>query len=204
MKGMELQPESPRLADYLAEVPGVVEWHTPLVHAAIERIKQEGRTDRERAELAFVLARDSIAHSFDTGDPAVPVSAEETLACGEGICFAKSHLLAALLRGMGIPCGFCYQRVTRKGKMESGHALHGLNAVHLQGTGWFRLDPRGNKPGVDAQFSTEEEKLAYPIREVLGEVDHPWVFTQPLATVLASMRNSADSQDLFWKRPEQI
>lgn len=28
-----------------------------------------------------------------------------------GICFAKSHLLAALLRCKSIPAGFCYQKL---------------------------------------------------------------------------------------------
>src|SRR5690606_39523518 len=99
---------------------------------------------------------------FDTKEEHITINAEDVLEHKEGICFAKSHLLATLLRGMGIPTGFCYQRVLRKGTIESGYALHGLNAVYLPDTGWFRLDPRGNKPGIDSQFSTDVEKLAYP------------------------------------------
>jgi len=37
---------------------------------------------------------------------------------------------------------------------------------------WVRLDARGNKTGVDAQFSIDEEKLAFPINEELGEKDY--------------------------------
>lgn len=31
---------------------------------------------------------------------------------GSGICYAKSHLLAALLRANKIPAGFCYPRLS--------------------------------------------------------------------------------------------
>jgi transglutaminase-like putative cysteine protease len=31
--------------------------------------------------------------------------------------------------------------------------LHGLNAVYLEDFGWYRIDARGNKTGVAAQFT---------------------------------------------------
>ena len=150
------------------------------------------------------MVRDQVAHSFDTGHDVVSISAEDALRNGEGICFAKAHLLAALLRGMDIPCGFCYQRVLRKGTVESGHALHGLNAVYLEETGWFRVDPRGNKPGIDSRFSPKVEKLAYPIRPELGEVDYPDVLVAPLPAVLRAMEGARDCHELFWTRPEAM
>jgi len=196
--------ESENLEDYLGEVPPVIVFNTPLVREEIYRIETTVSSLRERARLAFELARDGIHHSFDTGHPEVTITAEEALQKHEGICFAKAHLLASLLRGMGIPAGFCYQRVLRKGTIESGYALHGLNAVYLEDVGWFRLDPRGNKPGVDAQFSTDEERLAYPIREELGEVDYPTIFTAPLPSVIAAMQDSQNCGELFYKRPEAV
>jgi len=201
---MDLRLESDHLDDYLKELPPVVEWHSPLVREKVVWIAGRASTKRELARLAFEVARDEVAHSFDTGHPAVSISAEDALRNGEGICFAKAHLLASLLRGLAIPCGFCYQRVLRKGTVESGYALHGLNALHLEDAGWFRVDPRGNKPGIDAQFSTEEERLAYPIRPELGEVDYPEVFTAPVASVLDAMRSSVDTHALFFRRPEAL
>lgn len=201
---MDLIIESPDLAEYLAEVPPAIVFSTPLVAKAIEEIVAKADTDEERARLAFELARDGIGHSFDTRKQAVSISAEETLERKDGICFAKAHLLAALLRGMGIPAGFCYQRVLRKGTVESGYALHGLNAVNLKDHGWFRLDSRGNKPGVNSQFSIEVEKLAYPIRTELGEVDYPQVYAKPLDSVLAAMEESVSCDELFYKRPEAV
>lgn len=201
---MELRLESHDLRDYLKEIPPVITWNTPGVKARINSIQSRSPDKREQARLAFELARDEISHSFDSGQPLVSVSAEDALSNGDGICFAKAHLLASLLRGMGIPCGFCYQRVTRKGTIESGHALHGLNAVYLDEVGWFRVDPRGNKPGIDSQFSMSEEKLAYPIRPELGEVDYPDVLVTPLPGVIEAMRSSCNTQELFYKRPESM
>lgn len=201
---MELKTESDNLQDYLQEIPPVIVFTTPKVKQTIEEIKQQASTDFERAKIAFEITRDRITHSFDIQSKTITISAEDTLNKGEGICFAKSHLLATLLRGMGIPAGFCYQRVLRKGTIDSGFALHGLNAVYLKDKGWFRVDPRGNKPGIDSQFSADTEKLAYPIRTALGEKDYPQVFTKPLPSVIKSMQESTDCHALFYNRPEMV
>lgn len=201
---MKLQLESAWLPDYLAPVPPFIAWNSPLVGEQLAWITTTAETKLERAKLAFELARDHVAHSFDTGNPVLSIGAEDALRNGEGICFAKAHLLASLLRGMDIPCGFVYQRVLRKGTVESGYALHGLNALYLEEQGWFRVDPRGNKPGIDAQFTVDHEQLAYRIREELGEVDYPQVFTKPLPSVIQAMESSKDSQELFFRRPEML
>lgn len=201
---MKLILKSDRLEDYLQPVPPYIQWDNPLIQKKIKEIESLAKNDEEKARLAFETARDNIKHSFDTQFPKISIGAEDTLNSQEGICFAKAHLLAALLRGMGIPAGFCYQRVLRKGTVESGYALHGLNAIFLEGKGWFRVDPRGNKPGINAQFTTDFEQLAYPIRPNLGEVDYPFVFARPLKDVLEAMEHSKDTQDLFFKRPEAI
>jgi transglutaminase-like putative cysteine protease len=201
---MKLILESNDVNDYLGEIPPIVVFNTPLIQKRIKEIESRADSQKERAEIAFKIARDEIAHSFDIHGKIVTINAEDILKTGEGICFAKAHLLATLLRGMGIPTGFCYQRVTRKGSVESGYALHGLNAVYLKETGWFRVDPRGNKQGVDSEFTTDKEMLAYKIHPELGEVDYPNVFTKPLPSVITSMKDSSDVDELFYKRPEAV
>lgn len=201
---MKLVLESNNIGDYLTEIPPVIQFGTPLVKEKIQWIKSQTFNEKEQAKLAFEIARDEVKHSFDTKNKVVTISAEQALKEKDGICFAKAHLLASLLRGLGIPAGFCYQRVLRKGTVESGYALHGLNAVYLPEIGWFRLDPRGNKPGIDSEFSIATEKLAYPIREALGEVDYPNVFIAPLPSVIRAMQSSKDSYELFYKRPEAL
>lgn len=202
---MKLILESDRIEDYLKEIPPIIQFDTPLVQEKVKYITSKVSTQQEKAKLAFEIARDEIQHSFDTQNPIVTINAEDALKQSEGICFAKAHLLATLLRAMKIPTGFCYQRVLRKGNdPDSGFALHGLNAIYLEAFGWFRVDPRGNKPGINSQFSIEKEQLAYPIRKELGEIDYPNVLIEPLNTVIVSMQNSETSQDLFFNRPENL
>lgn len=202
---MKLIIASSNLSDYLTEIPGIIEYRTPFIQQRIKDIEAQSTDLKERTKIAFEIARDEVLHSFDTQNPEVSISGEEALKTCNGICFAKAHLLATLLRGMKIPTGFCYQRVLRDGKNpESGHALHGLNAVYFEEVGWFRVDPRGNKAGIDSQFNWQEEQLAYPIRPELGEVDYETVFTHPLESVIESMRRSETSQALFFNRPEVL
>lgn len=201
---MELQIVSKQLEDYLKETPPVIQFHTPLIQEKIHFIKSQASSDRDRAKMAFEVVRDEVSHSFDTQSDHITINAEDVLKSKEGMCFAKSHLLASLLRGMGIPAGFCYQKVLRKGTVKSGYALHGLNAVYLPETGWFRVDPRGNKPGIESQFSIEQEKLAYPIRPELGEIDYPVVLYDPLQSVIQAMQESSDCKQLFYTRPEDL
>jgi len=66
------------------------------------------------------------------------------------------------------------------------------------------LNLRGNKPSKDSQFFIETKILAYPIREQLGEFDYPNIFLKPIPTVIQAMKNSKDSKELFFKRPEAI
>ena len=53
------------------------------------------------------------------------------------------------------------------------HLYHALNTVFIDELNkWIRLDARGNKENVHAEFSLDEERLAFPIRDQLGEVDY--------------------------------
>lgn len=199
---MKLIIESDNIQDYLQEVPPIIQFKTPLIQNQIKAISSQTDSLQERAKLAFEFARDEIQHSFDLETcKVVTVNAEDTLKEKEGICFAKSHVLASLLRGMNIPTGFCYQR---KNDPIAGYVLYGLNAIYLEDIGWFRVDPRGNKQGIDSQFSIDVEKLAYPIDTSKGEVDYPNVFTELLFEVVTAMQNSKDVKDLFYKRPSRI
>lgn len=201
---MNLQLESNNLVDYLEEFPPYIVYTASPIQQLIDTIKKENTTVFGQAKLAFEWVRDQISHSFDSQKPEISIGAIDTLKNADGICFAKSHLLVSLLRGLGIPSGFCYQRVLRKGTPDSGFALHGLVALYLPENGWFRVDPRGNKTGINAQFVSEYEQLAYTIRKELGEVDYLKVYVQPLTSVLTAMEHSCNSQELFYKRPTSI
>jgi transglutaminase-like putative cysteine protease len=71
----------------------------------------------------------------------VTCSASQVLLHGTGFCYAKGHLLAALLRANAIPVGSCYQRLRIDGTGPP-FCLHGFNSVHLPAIGWYRIDAR--------------------------------------------------------------
>ncbi|AIE84149.1 transglutaminase-like domain-containing protein [Fimbriimonas ginsengisoli] len=152
----------------------------------------------DRAEKAFRFVRDEVPHSWDIQSPTVTCSASETLAHRTGICYAKSHLLAALLRATGIPAGFCYQRLVLFEDPADGYSIHALNAFYVESLDkWVRMDARGNKPGVDAQFSLEEERLAFSIRPEMGEMDYPGVYAVPSAKVVQTLRVAQDARAMY-------
>lgn len=170
----------------------VLDYDDPSVAALARTLRGRHPADEAFAASAFEFVRDEIAHSCDARDRRVTLSASETLRDGVGLCFSKAHLLAAMLRSQGVPTGLCYQRLTDDGRRFD---LHGLVAVHLGGA-WHRQDPRGNKPGVDAQFSLGRERLAWPVRPELGEHDYDELFVHPHPSVVRALTQSKDMRDL--------
>lgn len=69
---------------------------------------------------------------------------------------------------------------------------------------WIRLDPRGNKHGVDAQFSVDGEKLAFPIRKEKGEEDCFTVFPTPDAKILEKLINNRTRTELWKDLPTEL
>ncbi len=159
----------------------IIDWQTPAVLHRARGLAADVSGPVEIARACFEWVRDSIRHSGDHEATVTTCRASEVLEEATGWCFAKSHLLAALLRTNGIPAGLCYQRLRRDD--GNGFTLHGLNALHLPEVGWYRVDARGNKPGVDAQFCPPEEKLAWPPQED-GEFDFPEIWPDPAPLVV--------------------
>jgi transglutaminase-like putative cysteine protease len=137
----------------------------PLVQAQAKALAKAA-SEHAVAQACFEFVRDEIAHSGDAGHGPITCKASDVLQHRTGFCYAKSHLLAALLRANGIPAALCYQRLSAADGGDPGppFCLHGLNAVWLSGHGWYRLDARGNKPGVDAQYTPPLEALAFEVR----------------------------------------
>ncbi len=113
---------------------------------------------RTVAARCFAWVRDNIRHSLDHNDNRVTLSAAEVLRYGTGLCYSKSHLLAALLRANEIPCGLVYQRLATSDS-GSSFCLHGLNAVWLPEFDWYRIDPRGNRDGIRTSFDPPRSNL---------------------------------------------
>ena len=178
----------------------IVDWTDPIVRMAAQRLA-EGLTDRVTiARRCFEFVRDNIQHSSDYKRNPVTCTASETLEAGTGYCYAKSHLLAALLRGNGIPAGFCYQRLSVD---ETGppFCLHGLNAIYLAEFGWYRVDARGNRPGIDAQFCPPIERLAFRLN-LPEERDFFEILSAPHPKVIEALRGLSDWAELLQNLPD--
>lgn len=168
------------MQQYLASTT-YIDWQTPAVLTQANALASGDSDILAVANRCFTFVRDEIKHSLDYQLNPVTCKASDVLKYGTGYCYAKSHLLAALLRANAIPAGLCYQRLTVTD--EPPFCLHGLNAIYLAQTGWYRADARGNKAGVSAQFCPPTERLAYPI-VTSGEADLPEIWAEPLPVVV--------------------
>ncbi|MGN7939070.1 transglutaminase-like domain-containing protein [Virgibacillus sp. 6R] len=194
---MAIKPESVHLNDFLKEL-NVVDYSHPIISEKINELFSNEQTDIEKVKIAFDYVRDSISHSWDIQSKRITCKASDVLINREGICYAKSNLLAALLRAVQIPTGFCYQRLTLFDTPEKGYCLHTLNGVFIKSLNrWIRIDARGNKPGVKAEFSINEEILAFPIREDLGEIDYQTIYSAPNEKTINTLETNTDLLEVY-------
>ncbi|EFF89733.1 lipoprotein [Streptomyces sp. e14] len=192
---MELIQHTPDLSAYLAADEAIDHDH-PVVRETAARLAEGVADSYAYARAAYEFVRDTIPHSQDAGDLRVTWRASDVLRLRTGICHAKAHALAALLRAEDIPTALCYQRLTHDEEI-GGHVVHGLVAVRFNGA-WHRQDPRGNKPGVDAQFSLAGERLAFPVDPQANEMDYPVLYAEPHPVVLSALRAAPD-RPWLWK-----
>jgi len=193
---MNLIIESDNLDDYL-EVTNIIDYDTDIIKMIGDSLAKGKLSDIEIAKEVYEYVRDRIEHSGDINAVEVTCKASEVLEKKHGICCAKSHLLAALLRYKGIPCGFCYQKLYSEERGVAYIAIHGLNGVYLRSIDkWVRLDARGNKEGVEAEFSINEEKIAWPINKDLGEVDLPMIYNKPNKDIIYALTISKNRDEL--------
>lgn len=177
-----------------------IDWNQAEVLSKAKYLSRGLSNKTEIAGACFAFVRDEIKHTSDYKIDQITCKASEVLEYGTGFCFAKSHLLAALLRANSIPAGLCYQRLTYSDELPL-LALHGLNAVLLEGYGWYRIDARGNKADVDAQFTPPVERLAFPI-SIEGEADLPEIWWEPLSTVVDALSRNKGYLDVAENLPD--
>lgn len=197
---MELIQDTPDLSAYLAS-DEVIDHDHPVVRRAAARLAEDVADSYAYAQAAYEYVRDEIPHSQDVQDPRVTWRASDVLTQGTGICYAKAHALAALLRAEDIPTALCYQRLLDDD--GATHAVHGLVAVRFRGA-WHRQDPRGNKPGVDAQFSLTGERLAWVPDTAAGELDYPTLHARPHPAVLKALQSAVDRPHLWEALPTAL
>ena len=186
----------------------IIDWQNPEILELAHRLASPYQTTAAIAKACFEWVRDEIHHSRDYQMNPVTCRASDVLKYKTGFCFAKSHLLAALLRANKIPAGLCYQRLTidepSESKLISNSmpcTLHGLNAIFLPEIGWYRVDPRGNRDGVDAQFVPPREQLAFEIK-LPQETDFVGVLAEPLPVVVQVLEQCKTWEEVLVALPD--
>ena len=202
---MKIVPDSE--ISYFLEETEIIDFSNPKILSVSEKLNREAADKTDLMKLIYEFVRDEISHSNDSGDMEVTLKASDVLEKGHGICFAKSHLLAALLRQNGIPAGFCYQKLILDEINNPALIFHGLCGVYIgESKTWIRLDPRGNKNGVNAQFSIDpdDEKPAFIIRPEFGEEDFKTIYAEPAAEVIAALTEYKTREELWEDLPTKI
>jgi len=192
---------SNNLGKYLLATEAIDSEH-PAIIALAKELSCGLEGDEAIARRCFEYVRDNIDHSGDIRSDRVTYKASEVLAYKTGWCYAKSHLLAALLRANKIPAGLCYQRLSQ-GERGAPYSLHGLNAIYLKAHGWYRVDPRGNKDGVNAQFNPPLEQLAFTIQDK-NEGDFKTIYSEPLPEVREALTCNVDYKTIVQNLPDKI
>lgn len=196
---MRLQTQN--LAAYLTP-SAVLDAHHPEVRQQTLALTEAIASTTDRARALYEWVRDQITHSWDVQARVVTCSASSVLREGTGICLAKSHLLAALCRAADIPAGLCYQRFRRRPPFQP-FGIHGFNAVYLDDADrWVRLDARGNREGINAQFCVDHEQLAFAADPSQGEVVYDTVFAEPDPGVVAFLQRHTDLQTAWPDLPD--
>jgi len=177
-----------------------IDWDSNNIKELAKLLASDSVDDALIAKKCFIWVRDNIKHSSDYKLNPVTCKASDVLKYKTGYCYAKSHLLAALLRANNIPAGICYQRLSINDDGKQ-YCLHGLNAVYLKKYGWYRVDARGNKKNINAQFSPPDEKLAFDIN-FKAESNLPEIWSKPLEIVTSVLEKCNTYQEVFYKLPD--
>jgi transglutaminase-like putative cysteine protease len=178
----------------------IIDWQHSAVLAQAQQLAAGQPTQIAIAKACFEWVRDCIHHSVDYQMNPVTCKASDVLHHKTGYCYAKSHLLAALLRANDILTGFCYQRLSVDDQ-GAPYCLHGLNAVYLEEFGWYRIDARGNNANVNAQFTPPQAQLAY-LPQLIEESDFPQVLAEPLPRVVKALQAGSSWDELQQQLPD--
>jgi len=80
------------------------------------------------------------------------------------------------------------------------YCLHGLNWIYLKEFGWYRVDARGNKEGVDAQFNPPYEQLAFKLQE--NEFDLSTNLVEPLPVIVETLQKYKGYDEMIENFPD--
>ena len=180
-----------------------IDFSSPVIQTTAAELFDGMRDDTQKAKTAYEFVRDEIPHSFDIKSDVITAKASDVLRYETGICHAKANLLVALLRSQGIPSGFCYQHLTLADNDSMGYAVHCYNAIYLDER-WINVDARGNKPGINAQFSLDDPVLAFPCRKEYDEYFWPGIYATPHEATMQMLERAKSLKYVLDNIPDMI
>ena len=182
------------------EATEIIDYQNKAIKELAKELALHCKDDESIAKNCYEWVRDNIHHSGDYQDDITTCKASDVLKHQTGWCYAKAHLLAALLRANEIPTGFCYQRLSCSEYTPDIYCLHGLNWIYLKKYGWYRVDVRGNKEGVDAQFTPPHEQLAFALGE--HEFDLLENLAEPMDVVINTLKKYQSYEEMICHFPD--
>ncbi len=199
-----MYPEADDVSEYLVS-DAIIDWESPAVREKALELTGSLSDEVAKARCLYEWVRDNISHTADAGLDIVTCRASEVLHHGTGICFAKSHLLAALLRAVNIPAGFCYQVLRLDPPVDNEPVLHGFNAIYLAILDkWIRVDARGNTNGINAQFNIKKEQLAFAMDPSADEFIYETIFAVPVESVVSRLKMYKTRSELWLDLPQSL
>ncbi|GGC55974.1 hypothetical protein IEU95_08440 [Hoyosella rhizosphaerae] len=69
---------------------------------------------------------------------------------------------------------------------------------------WARIDARGNKPGVDAQFDLDRERIAFTADPKRGEIDYTLVYPEPPPALQAALKSAIPGTANYLYLPSRL
>jgi transglutaminase-like putative cysteine protease len=198
------EPETDDLGRYLEDTI-TIDWQTPIVTSTAQRLLDAATEPEDRIRRLFEFVRDEVDHSLDVETDVQTCRASEVLKERTGLCYAKSHLLAGLLRYAGFPTGFCYVR-TASDDRPGRFVLHGFNAVYLtRSANWTYLDARGNQDGVatECRFEAPWSLAVWPDVEA-GEAFLPFIYKRPGKRIIDLLERAPSFDAIRKNLPDSI
>jgi transglutaminase-like putative cysteine protease len=196
-------PERQDLDDYL-RCDDIIDHDDTLIEETAEQITEGLRDNISRAQAIYEFVRDHIFHSFQINATSITIKASEVLEKGHGICYAQAHLLAALMRAAGIPCGLCYQVRKDKDDPDGRLVVHGYNAVYIEEIHkWVRLDASKGIDEYSPPFDFEKEASDLEVNTNAGEFDDPVIYINPSRIIVKSLKKYETIEDLKKNMPDK-
>lgn len=196
------KPERPDVSDYL-ECSDSIDYNHPLVEDAADQLTYGLKDNLTKARAIYDFVKDQIFNSFQINATSVTIKASEVIDKGHGVCYAKAHLLAALMRASDIPAGLCYQ--LRYDDETEQVIVHGFNAVYIKELNkWIRLDASRHTDDDQWRFDPSCESPELSIDKSIGEYDDYIVYLSPSKRVMKALNTSDTLDELRDRLPVRI